>query len=102
MSNHFLYWTLLNLFDKKENEENEEKRKEKEEKKKRKKQPDLRIHHPVQSAVSRLVHTPQFMQTSSSHLVSPFFFLSLFSSLALSPASLAEKPSLTSFFLPFV
>lgn len=39
------------------------------------------------------------MQTSSSHLVSPFFFLVVISSLAflslsnLSPASLAEKPS---------
>lgn len=34
------------------------------------------------------------MQTSSSHLVSPFFLS--FSSLALSPASLAEKPFFSS------
>lgn len=38
-------------------------------------------------------YTPQFMQTSSSYLVSPIFFLVVISSLALSPASLAEKPS---------
>lgn len=75
------------MFDGKEKDEDEEKRG-----KKRKKQPDLRIHHPAHS----IIHTPQFMQTSSSHLVSPFFFLVVFSSLALSPALLAEKPFFSS------
>lgn len=47
--------------------------------------------NPLQSNPVQSHYTPQFMQTSSSHLVSPFFLS--FSSLALSPASLAEKPS---------
>lgn len=84
------------------------KRKKKEKRKKGRKkekiQPDLRIHHPVQSAVQSY-YTPQFMQTSSSHLVSPFF--SSFSSLAFSVTGITSRKALlfpsykASYFLSF-
>lgn len=95
MSNLFCFdWPLSNLFDEEQNEENGNWRMEKEKEKKKgrkRRKKTTRSSDPSSSPVSRQsYYTPQFMQTSSSHLVSPFFLS--FSSLALSPASLAEKP----------
>lgn len=65
--------------------------------KEEKEEKTTRSSDPSSSPISRQsYYTPQFMQTSSSHLVSPIFFLVVFSSLALSPALLAEKPFFSS------
>lgn len=90
----FWHWTLSNLFDKEQNEENGKwKWKWKKEKKEnRKKRKTTRSSDPSSSPVSR---QSCYNSTIYANLVfSPRIpiFLSLFSSLALSPALLAEKP----------
>lgn len=98
----FLYWTLANLFDEKDEDEDEGKRK------REKRKTTTRSSDPIQSTPFSPVqscYTPQFMQTSSSHLVSPFFLSS--SSLAFSVTGITSRKALfspsykSSYFLSF-